>query len=161
MLAGQVGVITTNPTLYGRAVQFFTGSKAFHTITAISETECVSAEMPGVRIRPISDFTDIIWTTEPFTRAQQYTAVQFVKRQVGKPYAYFDIILLAVDALLHKLNVPTPDWIRDRVADDHQYFCSELCDAGMEAAGVTLFPGRSACMVTPDDFLKVATREHA
>lgn len=151
MITGQVGVCTKHPGWYGRAVQFFTASPAYHTITAISETQCVSAEAPRVLKRPIAFFGDgIQWTDEPMTAAQRHDAVMFVQRQVGKPYAYLDIVLILIATIT---RWHTPAWITDRLMDDRQWYCSELADAGMEAAGHNLFPGHPACAVTPADFL--------
>jgi len=152
MLAGQVGIVTKNPGWYGRAIQFFTASTAFHTVTAISETECVSAETPKVRIRQIDFFDGIIWTDEPMTDEQRTHAVHYIGNQVGKPYAYIDIFFLLV-ARITKRRTPTR--IINRLESRTQWFCSELADAGMVAAGIHLFPDRPACTVTPADFLNV------
>ena len=149
MLAGQVGIITKHPGWYGRAVQFVTGSPAYHTVTAISDTECVSAETPVVRLRRIDYFDGIRWTDEDFTAGERDAAVHFVAHQVGKPYAYWDIFFLLIATIT---RTHTPKWITDRLMDNRQWFCSELCDAGMIAAGHNLFPGRPPCAVTPADF---------
>lgn len=158
MITGQVGVITKNPGWYGRLVQLFTGSTAYHCVTAISETECVSAETPRVLIRPISYFAGngIEWTNVPMTAAERADAVRFVRRQVGKRYAYLDIVFIIISTIT---RWHTPTWITDRLMDDRQWFCSELADAGMEAAGRNLFPGRPACAVTPADFLTAVNDE--
>lgn len=152
MITGQVGVLTKHPGWYGRLVQLFTGSSAYHTITAISETECVSAETPRVRIRPIDYFTGngIHWTNVALSAVERDEAARFVRHQVGKPYAYLDIVFIIITTIT---RWHTPNWITDRLMDDRQWFCSELADAGMEAAGHNLFPGRPACGVTPADFL--------
>lgn len=151
MITGQVGVITKHPGWYGRVVQLFTGSPAYHTITAISETECVSADVPYVIRCPINTFDHVQWTDERMTDDQRQEAVRFVLNQVGKPYAYGDIILLAIAMIL---KTHTPRWIRNRTTDDRQWFCSELCDAGMLAAGINLFGHQPVCAVTPADFYK-------
>lgn len=160
MLTGQVGVVTKNPTWYGRAIQFFTHSPAFHTVTAISETECVSAETPKVIVRRIDYFEDVLWTDEPLTIAQQHDIVTFMHRFViGKSYAYLDIVFLWISLLTREA---TPKWIVRRLTSMNQWFCSEASDAGMIAAGINLFPGRPACAVTPADFYQyITTREHA
>lgn len=157
MLTGQVGVVTKNPGWYGRVVQWFTGSPAYHTVSAISETECVSAETPVVVVRPIDYFTGVQWTDVTYpTDAHMHDAVRFLNAQIGHKYAYLDILLLAVARLLKQR---TPWIIRNRLTDQSQWFCSELADAGLEAGGVNLFPGRPACAVTPADFLNVIHAE--
>lgn len=157
-LAGQVGVVTKNPGWYGRLVQFFTGSPAFHCVTAISETECVSAETPIVLIRPISDFDGIQWTNVPFTSLEREATVRYVKDQVGKPYAYWDIFFLLI-AMITRTH--TPKWITTRLMDQRHWFCSELCDAGLIEGGQNLFGALPMCAVTPADFLKAQEQEMA
>lgn len=149
MITGQVGIITKNPTWYGRAVQFFTHSPAYHTVYAISETEVVSAETPQVRIRPADYFEDILWTDEQIEPSNLRDAVRFARAQVGKPYAYLDILFLLIASIT---KTRTPPWIIDRLISTNQWFCSELCDAALNAALINLFPGRPACAVTPADF---------
>ena len=149
MITGQVGIITKNPTWYGRAVQFFTHSPAYHTVYAISETECVSAETPRVRRRQIDEFDGIVWLNEPMSADQVHAAVEFVIDQLGKPYAYLDILFLLIASIT---KTRTPPWIIDRLISTNQWFCSELCDAALNAALINLFPGRPACAVTPADF---------
>lgn len=107
-LTGQVGVLTKHPGWYGRAVQLFTGSLAYHTVTAISETECVSAETPRVRQRPISYFADngLEWTNVPMTDTERDVAVAFVRRQVGKSYAYLDIIFIIITTITRLAHTP-------------------------------------------------------
>lgn len=156
MITAQVGVVTANPGWYGRMVQFFTHSPAYHTVSAISETLCVSAETPRVVIRPISHFTDVQWTDVALDDAQRRRIVRYLCHQVGKRYAYFDIFLLFVAIVLKSR---TPWWVRLRLVDTNRWFCSELCDAGMEAGGVKLFPGRPSCAVIPKDWLRVVTLE--
>lgn len=156
MITGQVGVITANPGWYGRLVQWFTHSPAYHTVSAISETLCVSAETPRVIVRPINHFRDVRWTDVPLTAVQRHDIVNYWYAQVGKRYAYFDIVLLFVAILLKSR---TPWWVRVRLVDTDRWFCSELADAGMEAGGVNLFPGRPACAVIPKDWLRVVSLE--
>lgn len=158
-LTGQVGVVTTNPGWYGRWVQKITRSDAFHTVYAISDTEVVSAETPTVIIRPIGFFADVQWTDVTYpTPAHLNDAVRFVRAQVGKPYAYFDILLLFIAELLKE---HTPWFIKTRLTDNGQWFCSELSDAGLLAGEVNLFPTRPPSAVIPKDFLDIVTQEHA
>lgn len=157
--AGQVGVLVKRPGWYGRLVQWFTGSPAFHVVMAISPGECVSAETPVIRFRPLSHFQDVLWIEIQYADdAHRRQAVYFVMRQVGKPYAYWDIVLLVVARILkHR----TPKRILVRVQDRRQWFCSELVDAALEVGGVTLFPDLPPQTVTPADFLPFVQSAHS
>lgn len=152
--AGQVGVITTSPGPYGRQVQRFTRSPAFHVVTRISDTECVSAQMPEVVVRPVSHYPKAFWITPPFPDEKRRRAsVLFALDQVGKPYAYLDILLLFIAI---ELKERTPLVIQDQLQNTRQWFCSELADVALRVGGVKLFPGRPAAAVMPKDFLRLA-----
>jgi hypothetical protein len=158
-LTGQVGVVTTNPGWYGKLVQWFTRSDAYHTVGMISETMCISAETPRAVIRPVTDFgNDVIFTNVPMSQHMRDKVVAFWEVREGRPYAYLDIVLLVIAQWLGK---HTPLWIVDRVMDDRQYFCSELCVAGWDAGGVEEFSRLRAYLVTPKNFLELATKDKA
>lgn len=151
-IAGQVLIVTKNPSFYGKLIQWFTKSEAYHTAGIISDIECMSAETPRVVVRRIDEFPDSIITDIPMTDEQVELAVASYASNEDKPYAYFDIVLLVISKWLGKY---TPDWITNRVQDQHRVFCSEMCDAGLLAADIELFPGKRDLTVTPADFLNV------
>lgn len=159
---GQVGILTKNPGWYGRLVQWFTGSPAYHAVFVTSDRLCVSAETPRIMMRPLSHFdgNGIVWTDVTYASdAARESAVRFAFGQVGKPYAYWDIVLLVVARIL---KTKTPKRILRRVQDRRQWFCSELCDAALEAGGVELFPmDRPPQAVTPADFLAAVQSAHS
>lgn len=153
MITGQVGVVTKHPGWYGRIIRLVTASPAFHVVTAISETEVISAEHV-VLTRPIDYFTDILWTQEPMIDRQRQQTITFLRQQLGKPYAYIDIVFILIAIITRR---HTPAWITDHLMNTHQWFCSELADAGLIVAGINLFPGRPPCAVTPADFYQHIT----
>ena len=153
---GQVGIVTGNPGWYGRAVQFFTRSPAFHTVIGISDTVCVSAITPRVTLDPIGKYDGILWTSIPLTGQDAEQVVDFACEQVGKPYAYLDILFILVTIVT---GTHTPRWVTRRLQKPDRWFCSELCDAALLHAGINLFPGRPDCAVTPADFYQAAHRE--
>jgi uncharacterized protein YycO len=148
MLAGQIGVVTAPPGRVGRLVQWWTRSPASHTIYAVSEELCMSAQIPRVMLRKISEFNGVVWTNEEITLEGLARAAEFVSSQVGKPYAYWDIFLIGVSDVL---KAATPGVIKRRVAKFRSWYCSELCLEAMRLSGVDLFPGRSTWTVTPHD----------
>lgn len=156
-LVGQAGVVTKNPGWYGRIIQWFTASPAYHVVFYVIDKDgaewLVSAETPTVILRRVDYFDGVLWTAVDYENdIRREQAVTFALAQVGKPYSYVDILFLAIAGILRQ---KTPLIIRRRVQDRSQWFCSELADAALQAGGVDLFPGRPDQAVLPADFLKV------
>lgn len=160
-LRGQVGVVTQNPTQYGRLIQDITHSPAFHIVTNVGDPNntgedwVMSAEVPYLLLRPASFYPGLLWTHVQFPDDEHRDdAVNFVLAQEGKRYAYLDIALLFIAI---ELKEKTPLVIQDRLRDTDQWFCSELGDMGLRVGGVNLFGRRPAAAVMPKDFLPYAS----
>lgn len=162
-LAGQAGVVTKNPGWYGKLVQWFTLSPAYHCVFVVVNDdgleELVSPESPRVRIRPIGYFEGVEYTDVEYAdEAHRDAAVRFARAQLTKPYSWTDIGLLVIARILRR---QTPTVIKRSIREQSQWFCSELADAALQAGGVDLFPGRPDQAVVPADFLKVIRAEQA
>lgn len=156
-LAGQIALIPDGKRWFQRLIQWVTRSPVHHCVVAISDTECVSAEIQGVIIRPVSHFPKAVWSRFAITDPQRHDIVRFATAQIGKPYALLDDLLIGV-ALVTRTN--TPHWIQDKLMSDDKWQCAELTDAALLAGGINLFPGgRPACAVYPGSFLPLF-REH-
>ena len=60
-LAGQIALIPDGREPFQRLVQWVTRFPFHHNVVAVSDKWCVSAEMPRVRLRPISHFPNAVW----------------------------------------------------------------------------------------------------
>lgn len=150
-LRGQIALIPHGINIWQKLIELVTNAPVHHCVVAISETECVSAEINGVRIRPISDFPHAIWSHFELTDPQRYDIARFALKQIGKPYALVDDLLIGI-ALLLKSHVP--DWIVDKINDDGHWQCAELADASLLAGGISAIePGRPPCVVFPGSFM--------
>jgi hypothetical protein len=112
--------------------------------------QCISADSDGVAVRQLTDFPTAVWSEFALTGPQQDTVAAYATAQVGKPYAYLDDALIAVE---RTFRFRFPAWIRQRFQDDGQFQCAQLCDASLAAAGVNVFhDGRMIGDVFPGSY---------
>ena len=156
-LTGQAALIPDGTKPFQRLISAVTGSPMHHVVVAISNHLCVSAEIDGVRLRPVRYFPNAVWSQFRHTRRQRADIALFAFLQVGKPYALFDVILIGV-AILTKTR--TPQWLVDRLMNSDRWQCAELADASLQAGGVKLFTdGRPPCAVYPGSFVPYWTEQ--
>ena len=149
---GQVAVIPGSSSFVTWAVCKITGSHCGHMVIKVSETDCVSADADAneVRLHPLTDFPNALWSRFELTDAQALASVGYAMAQVGKPYAYLDDALIGVERIF---RFRFPDWVRRRFSDDGQWQCAQLSDACMAAAGVNVFKdGRMIGDVFPGSY---------
>jgi hypothetical protein len=134
----------------GQIVETFEGSKAFHCVVAISETEAIGAEPGGAKIRPIDYWPNAVWTEFDLTDAQRQGIADWARAREGRPYAYLDIAVLAVHL---KTGWPIPNWLGWWMSLDVAYICSELAACALAyGAGLKPFGKRWPGTVTPGDW---------
>ena len=151
-LAGQIGLCYTTG-FWGALIRAVTRSRFNHTIIGISETECVEASPWGVRVAPISNYPDAVWSQFPLTLLQQVKVVTFARSQVGVRYNYLDDIFIGI-ALLTREH--TPRWIERVLSDPDSWQCAQLADAALQHAGVHVFrDNRPYGAVYPGSFIPV------
>lgn len=151
-LRGQIGIMDRPSGFGDRLIQIVTGSSFNHVVIATSNTQCVSAEPGGVRMRPISYFDNshVVWSKFEFAAGQEYEPALFAISEVGKPYGFFDDFFIGI-ALLTRTH--TPKWLERILSDGKRWECAELADAALNAAGIQLFPGRPVGAVFPGSFV--------
>jgi hypothetical protein len=149
---GQVAVIPGSSSFVTWAVCKITGSHCGHMIIKVSDTECVSADadVNEVRVHPLTDFGNAVWSKFDMTTEQSLAAVSYAMAQVGKPYAYLDDGLIGLERIF---RFRFPDWVRQRFQDDGQWQCAQLADASLAAAKVNVFKdGRMVGDVYPGSY---------
>lgn len=153
MLAGQIGLIPHAHTPFQWLIELVTRSPVHHVVVAVDDETVVSAEMPRVRYRPVTHFPDVIWSDFPLEQWQWWQIAGFMQRQVGKPYALGDDILIGI-ALLTRTH--TPAWIERRLNDQRRWQCAELADAAYQSAGIHLLhDNRPPSAVYPGSFIPI------
>lgn len=148
---GQIALIPHGANICQKLIELVTRAPVHHVIVAISENECVSAEIPRVRTRPISKFPHAIWSQFDLDDDERYEIAEFAFRQIGKKYALMDDILIGI-ALLMRERMPR--WIVAKVSSDNRWQCAELADASLLAAGKSaIADDRPPCVVFPGSFI--------
>lgn len=123
-------------------ISWFTWSRFAHVELLFSDDVCISAVAPkGVIKRTkasvIKNVSDYIIKEVSTTPEQEAIIRAFAEKQVGKPYDWGAIIGLP---------------FRGKWDDDAKWFCSELCAAALEEAGIDVVD-EPASRVTPRDLL--------
>jgi len=144
VIAGQIGLVRNAAGFLGKAVEWATDSTSHHVVVAVSETECVSADIGGVILRHPAEFHSLEWSRFDLTDDQSDRIVNAAFGMLGRPYNVAAIILLL---LSHLARVPIPrfavKWLERRPELD----CSQLSDLALTAGGIDLFTYESALVV--------------
>ena len=149
---GQIGLVPHPHTPFEYLIDWITVSRVHHAVIAISETECVSCEAGGARIRQISEYPDAHWSEFPLTAGERDTIVNFGRTRIGRPYGWFADIAIGI-ALLS--GVHTPKGIQAYLNSDRSYECAQLCDAAYSTAGIHFFDDIPAAAVYPGMFVPI------
>ncbi|MEZ2388876.1 hypothetical protein AB6813_04895 [bacterium RCC_150] len=150
MLTGQIGLLRFSTGWIGKAIEWATDSHTHHVIVAVSETECVSADLGGVRFKPISDFGHVDWSAFVLTGDQVKKIIAAARFYVDRPTPYNLAIyppLLWQKLTGHKVDGWLAKWLSKRPNEN----CSQLADDIYNRAGIHLFPDIPE-IVTPGDF---------
>lgn len=156
MLTGQIGIRRNSTGFMGRRIEWATHSTTHHVVVAVSETHCVSAEPGGTRLRLISDYPHLDWSSFDLTDAQRDTITTLALRSaaVRIPYNYAIYPPLLWQRLTGRpVHGAVADWLASRPHEN----CSQLADDIYNAAGIHLFPD-IARLVTPGDFERLYVR---
>ena len=153
MITGQVGLVPSDGAFKSKVVAWASRSYWCHVVVAISETECVSAEPGGTRIRPIAFYPEIVWSRFPMRPWQRRRAVRFAKDCIGKAYAWGDYWAVGLALVTRR---QAPEWLRASVANTDTLICSQVADLALQAAGIHVFyDERPAGAVIPASFGKI------
>lgn len=144
MLAGQVGLVRHSESWIGKTVEWATDSTSHHVVIAISEHLCVSADLPRVIIRPISEFHSMEWSQFVLTHEQVEAITDSALGMIGRPYNVPAIVLLLLSRLT---RVPIPKFAVRWLERNPGLDCSQLCAIALRAGGIVLFPHEDALVV--------------
>lgn len=133
--AGQIGLVHTHG-LPARIIQVVTASHWNHVVIGLDDTFCVGAEPGGVRVRPITDFPEIAWSSFPLTRIQRGKIRTFTLKQLGKPYNWRDDILIGLGLLF---RAHTPHWMLRELSEESSWQCAQLGLAALTHGGMNVF----------------------
>lgn len=122
-----------------------------HAFLVLDDESLIEAEPGGARIRPLSEYSDAVYSDWPLTEEQRAAIVAAGRELEGIPYSVLDYLSLA----LVRLHI-RPRWVTRYVASTGHLICSQLVDHAYLMAGVHLFTdGRFEGDVTPADLVSV------
>lgn len=155
-LTGQIGIITNAAKWsIGWWVEKITHSPAHHTIIAISDTLCVSAEPGGVRYRNINEYGDrIIWTQYNYTLAEATNIAWFADGHIGLDYNIRAFIALGIQ---HLTRLRIPQWLATHLTSRHRVTCSQLATDILRATNIHPIPNTP--VVAPSDWYDLAQQQ--
>ena len=146
MLTGQVGLVTDKRHWMGRAILRITGWRYHHTVIAVSDTHCVSAEPGGVRRRPITDYPGVVWSQYAMTDKQAHLVAGIAEYSLGCRYDYLSCVAHAIAAVTRH---DTPAYVQQWLADRAPTTCSSLAKTAIAAAQLRTPHGP---LPTPNDW---------
>lgn len=147
--AGQVALVPGSHSWVTFLICKITGSHCGHEVVITGDDECVSAEPHGVRLRRLNEFGTMIPSELVLKPEQVEQIVAFARAQVGKPYAYADDALIAIERVF---RFRFPMFVRREFQKDGQWQCAQLSQAALLAGGVSLVPASVYGDVYPGTF---------
>ena len=154
MLTGQIGLVRDGTSWVARGIEQVTGSRVFHVVVAVSETEAVGAEPHGAKKHPIGFYPNTVWSHFKLDDEQIDDIVRWTLGHIGTPYNYLDDAAIGFARILDRVHLPSPTWLERFLADPSHLQCAQLADMAYEAAGITLFRDhRTPGAVFPGSFV--------
>lgn len=147
-LTGQIGIRMHAAGGIGAMIERITQSDTHHVVVAINETHVVSAEPGGAKIRPMTDYPEIIWSQFDYTDEQRQHMAVLAASMNRQEYNYLGFALIGFE-LITKVRVP--DAVARAFSYQDRMFCSQMADFCLRKAGFALFPSKWG-MVSPGDF---------
>lgn len=146
---GQIGLLLRGSLPMERVIETVTQSPAFHAFIVVSDTECVSADIEGVRLRRLSDWADPVYSRIGLTDAQAQGIAKEALKRIGRPYSWSDDILVGIQYLT---GLRWPRIVRGYMNRDSEYMCSQLvATAYAEGAGLHPISRKTPGETSPGD----------
>jgi hypothetical protein len=147
---GDYVVVKTNG-IAAKLIRLGTLSRWNHAAVVVSlgdDPVIVEARPTGVAMKNLSEYKTYAFNKhEDITDQEREAIVAFATEQIGKPYGFLDILVLALRIL--GLRLP-PVRLWERLAKHQGFICSELVAESYRKAGKTLL-NKEDCLVTPGD----------
>jgi hypothetical protein len=143
-----------------KLIEFGTDSRYCHAFVYVGDGRIVEA-IRHVTISPVTEYSDITWSTGRLGPLQTPTALQrqqiaaTAMSYVGEKYNALDIVAIALAQVRTGRTVDGDEWWVKRLSDDHMQICSQLVVNAYRASGLDLFPGRLSGLVSPGDLGKL------
>lgn len=137
-------------------ISFGTDSRFVHAFVYVGNGRIVEA-IRHVTVSPVTDYQDITWSTGRLapehtpSQLQRMAIARAAMSCVGQSYNLLDILAIALAQPRLGRQVDGDEWWVKRLSDDHMPICSQLVVNANRMAGLDLFPGTLAGLVSPGD----------
>lgn len=147
--AGQVALVPGSSSILAFLICRITGSHCPHIVVLTGDNKCVSADPDGVHYKTLDEFGVMVPSKLVLNPGQVEKIVAFADSQVGKPYAFADDALIALERVF---RFRFPRWLRRKFQNDGQWQCAQLSQQSLLAGGVALVPNAMVGDVYPGTF---------
>lgn len=130
---GQIGLIGDPQTPVARLITRVTKATVFHVVICVSPTMIVSADGDGVHLVSIDSYPTAVWSDYEMTPQQAEKVADYAIRQVGLAYNWVNDFFVG----LQYLGITVPRVLYRASEDRHEFMCSQLGAASLEAGAVT------------------------
>lgn len=159
-MPGDFFVTTTSGSRLDRffawCIRWGTESSVNHAGIYIGNGQIVEA-VRGVVRGVESEYPDAIWSTGfGMLDAERAKVIDAANSYVGRKYNYLDILAIGLAQKRFGSSAARVSkwWWVKRVTNSKAMICSELVTDAYRAAGINLFPGVPAGLVSPGDLLR-------
>ena len=161
-LPGDIGLIKTSGPgkwldhIAEDLIKFGTDSPYSHAFVYVGNGKIVEA-VRHVKVTEATHYQNITWSTGKLgpahtpSQLQRGLIVKAAMSYVGQSYNMLDIVAIALAQARLGHVVDGDEWWVKRLSDDHMQICSQLVVNAYRAAGIDLFPGKLAGLVSPGD----------
>ena len=145
---GDFGVVKTDG-IIGRLIRVGTASRWNHAFIYLGDGLIVEANPTGVAISSVSKYPQIAWNRHTNIPAKtRDKIVEAAYKEVGKPYAFLDIIVIFLRIIGLRFIRPNTFW--KKLSDINGWFCSELVSYCYRISGIPILKKKDD-LVTPGD----------
>lgn len=157
-LTGQIGLRMNAPAsdVIPWSIERITRSHTHHTVVALDNVWCVSAQPGGVKIVRIDSYPSLVWTRLLYGPGQAQAVADAARRLEGRKYNYPALVVIAAS---FTFNFKTPERLAAWLSNNSLLDCSQLCDmAILEGTGARLFDDEAG-LIYPGDFERFTASE--
>lgn len=128
-----------------KIITIVTGSPFYHVALYVGPGRAIEATLKGVGYRKLSG-PENSYVVARAPQAYRKAALAWAESQLGDPYAWLDLPILALDKIFRSIhfNYTTPG----------KYTCGEFVEQAYLEAGIRLIPDRDPDEVTPGEFAR-------
>ena len=129
-------------------IQIGTRSKDNHAGLYVGDNQVIEAMPGGVRLSPVTKYSDIIWNKhEELTEPQREAIVKEALKHLGNKYSFLDYVAI----IMRIIGLPSSTWLANLLAKSSNVICSELVARVYRSVGISIEGDKPDFYITPAD----------